>query len=316
ADVAEALGIDVPTLRWLAWHAEAVKTDHYVHFEVPKRSGGERTLSAPMPRLAAAQQWVLANVLVPLPTEEPAHGFVRGRSTVTNARPHVGRDIVVNLDLKDFFPTITFPRVRGVFRRLGYSPAAASVLALLCTACTRREVSLEGEVWRVAVGNRALPQGACTSPALSNQVARRLDRRLQGLCRKLGWAYTRYADDLTFSAPAGHQSEVGGLLRSVQRLVEDEGFALNPAKGRVQRRSGRQSVTGVSVNDQLGLPRKDLRQLRALLHNAKSTGLAAQNRAGVPDFEAHIMGRIGYLAMIDSEKARPFWDAFLAVRGS
>lgn len=301
ADVARALGMPVPRLRWLAFHAE-VGGGHYAQFEVPKRSGGTRLLAAPMPELAKAQRWILDNVLAKLPLEDAAHGFVPGRSTVTNASVHRGRDVVVNLDLEAFFPTITFPRVRGFFASLGYSPAAATVLALLCTESPRRDVEYAGARVRVAVGARALPQGACTSPAISNQVARMLDRRLTGLCAKAGWAYTRYADDLTFSAPVGKREDLGRFIAKVRHIVEDEGFAINEKKGRVQRAGGRQTVTGVVVNEKLGVPREELRRLRALLHNAKKTGLEKQNRDGIPHFEAHVRGKIAYVAMIDPEK--------------
>src|SRR4029077_10406034 len=120
-------------------------------------------------------------------------------SVVSNAQAHTRRALVVNLDLENFFPSIAFPRVRSVFQRRGYSPAVATILALLGTECPRRLVQYDGKRYWVATGPRGLPQGACTSPALSNQVARRLDKRLGGLANKLGLAYTRYADDLTFS---------------------------------------------------------------------------------------------------------------------
>lgn len=313
ADVARALGIPVPRLRWLAYHAEAATQTHYVQFEVDKRSGGKRLLSAPLPHMAAAQRWILDNVLAKLPVEPAAHGFVPSRSTVSNASAHRGRDLVVNLDLEDFFPTITFVRVRGFFASLGYSKAAATVLALLCTEAPRREVEYAGKRYHVAVGPRALPQGACTSPALSNQIARRLDRRLTGLCAKAGWTYTRYADDLTFSAPPGKRGELGRFLAKVRHIVEDEGFNVNEKKGRVQRAGGRQSVTGIVVNDKLGVPREELRRLRAILHNAKKTGLAAQNRAGHPNFEAYLRGKIAYVAMIDPKKGADLLARFEAL---
>jgi RNA-directed DNA polymerase len=302
ADVARALGLSISRLRWLCFHSEAVEQPHYVYFEVPKRSGGTRLLSAPQPILAQAQEWVLRNILDRLPTEEPAHGFVRGRSTVSNASPHLGRDVVVNLDLSDFFPSITFARVRGVFEKLGYSPAASTVLALLCTESPRRPVEYEGQKYWVAVADRSLPQGACTSPALSNQIVRKLDRRLSGMCARTEWSYTRYADDLTFSAPAGEREQTGRLLSHVRRIVEDEGFAINPRKGRVQRQSGRQLVTGIVVNEKLSVPRDEVRRLRAILHGARKTGLAAQNREGLPHFEAWLRGKLAYLAMVDREK--------------
>ncbi|WP_437768507.1 reverse transcriptase family protein [Sorangium sp. So ce281] len=315
ADLAAALGVAVPRLRWLCFHGEAVERPHYVYFDVPKRSGGTRQLAAPHASLAAAQAWVLREILEKLPVEEPAHGFVKGRSTVTNARPHTRRDVVVNLDLSDFFPTITFPRVRGVFHRLGYSPAVATLLALLCTEPPRRPVEYDGQRYWVAVGDRALPQGACTSPAISNQVARKLDRRLAGMCARAGFTYTRYADDLTFSAPPGKRGDIAMLLARVRHIVEEEGFAINPAKGRIQRSGGRQVVTGVVVNDRPSAPREEVRRLRAILHAAKKTGLAAQNRRGVPDFEAHLRGRIAYVQMIDRERAAPLLAALDALTG-
>jgi retron-type reverse transcriptase len=307
ADLAAALGLSIPQLRWLCFHAEAAQKTHYVYFEIPKRSGGTRLLAAPHARLAAAQRWVLDHILARLEVTPHAHGFVTGRSTITNARLHVGRDIVVNLDLAEFFPTITFPRVRGLFESIGYSPAVATLLALLCTEAPRSAVVHDGVTFWVAAGDRALPQGACTSPAISNLVTRKLDRRLAGATRKLGWTYTRYADDLTFSVSSGAGETASGrlalLLARVRHIVREEGFTVNERKGRVQRRSQRQSVTGIVVNDKPGVPREELRRLRAILHRAKTTGLAAQNRDQHPDFTAYLRGKIAYIAMIDPARA-------------
>jgi RNA-directed DNA polymerase len=303
ADLARALGISVPRLRFLAFHSEAAERTHYAYFEVPKRSGGTRKLSAPLPSLKKAQLWILKNVLEPLAIESPAHGFVRGRSTVSNAAPHLGRDVIVNLDLEEFFPTITFRRVRGLFARLGYSPAVATLLGLLSTEPPREKVLYDGEPYWVAVGERRLPQGAPTSPAISNQIAKKLDRRLTGMATKLGWTYTRYADDLTFSAAAGKRGEIGRLMAKVRHVVQDEGFRLHRTKGRVQRRGRRQTVTGVVVNGtRPRVPREEVRRLRAILFEAKKTGLAAQNRDDHPHFEAHLRGKIAYVMMIDRPK--------------
>ncbi|HYV44296.1 MAG TPA: reverse transcriptase family protein [Myxococcaceae bacterium] len=314
-DVAAALKISVKQLRWLAYHSEAVAKPHYVRFEVKKRSGGMRALAAPMPKLAVAQEWILRNVLDKLPTEPTAHGFIRGRSTVTNAREHLGRDLVVNLDLKDFFPTVSIWRVRGVFQRMGYSPAVAAVLGLLCTEPPRREVELFGQKLHVSAGDRALPQGACTSPSISNQVARRLDRRLKARAGKLGWAYTRYADDLTFSAPPGKREELGRLHAMVRHTLEEEGFALNLKKGRVQAAANQQTVTGIVVNRKPGVPREEVRRLRAILHQAKKTGLKAQNRENHPHFEAWLRGKLAYLFMVDPAKGGPMLKALDALAG-
>jgi retron-type reverse transcriptase len=313
-DLAATLGLSIPELRWLAFHAEVATRIHYVQFTVPKKSGGLRTLSAPHRKLAAAQRWIQESILSKLPAEPTAQGFQKGTSTVTNARPHCRQAIVVNLDLENFFPTIVFPRVRSVFQRLGYSPCVATLLALLCTECPRRQVSYDGRPYWVATGRRGLPQGACTSPALSNQVARRLDKRLGGLAQKLQLAYTRYADDLTFSGPAELESRLGYLLARVRHLAQAEGFAINEKKTRVLRRTTAQTVTGLIVNDHPALPRRERRRLRALLHHARREGLSQQNRAELPNFRAHLEGKIAYLRMVQADvgaKLRAEYEALL-----
>src|SRR5262249_14930317 len=132
-ELAGAMGITVGELRFLSYSRRVSAVSHYKRFQVPKKGGGLRQISAPMPRLKRAQEWVLRNILDRVPVHDAAHGFRRGRSIVSNAAPHAGADVVVNLDLKDFFPTITYRRVRGVFRKLGYSEQVATILALLCS---------------------------------------------------------------------------------------------------------------------------------------------------------------------------------------
>jgi retron-type reverse transcriptase len=268
---------------------------------VPKKSGGTRTLSAPHRTLADAQQWILDNIVGRLPVETSAHGFLPRRSILTNAQPHCRKAVVVNLDLENFFPAITFPRVRRVFEKVGYSPAVATILALLCTECPRRVVEYDGKVYHVALGPRGLPQGACTSPGLSNQVARRLDRRLAGLATKLGLTYTRYADDLTFSGNGELQNRVGYLLARVRHIAQDEGFAINGQKTRILRRNTVQEVTGLVVNDRPGVNRREVRRLRAILHRARFEGLERQNRQNHPHFVSWLRGKIAYVSMVRPE---------------
>jgi len=312
-DLATALGLSIRELRWLCFHNEAAAKTHYVYFEIPKRSGGTRLLAAPHEKLAAAQRWVFEHVLGKLEVTSHAHGFVPARSTVTNARLHVGKAIVINLDLQNFFPTITFPRVRGLFESLGYSPAVATLLALLCTESPRVKVLHDGAPFWVAAGDRALPQGACTSPVISNLVSRKLDRRLAGATAKLGWTFSRYADDLTFSTDTAGKPKMSLVMSRVRAIVRDEGFAINEAKGRVQRAARRQQVTGIVVNDKVSVPREDLRRIRAILHRAKSGGLAAQNRDGHQDFKAFLRGTLAYYHMIDPTKAAPLIAALDAL---
>ena len=298
AQVAEALGLSVPQLRWLAYHSEVVTRSHYVRFTVPKKSGGTRTLFAPHKKLKAAQTWVLRNVLDRLPVLDPAHGFVPGRSILSNAARHAGRAVVVNMDLEDFFPSIGFKRVRSVFQRHGYSGAAATVFALLCTECPRKQVDYHGQTYEVATGPRGLPQGAPTSPGLSNQVARKLDKRLGGLAAKLGLTYTRYADDLSFSGGEDFEERVGYLMARVRHLAKEEGFAVNEKKTRVMRRNAAQRVTGLVVNDKPSIRKKELKRLRAILHRARFEGLEAQNRDGRPNFREWLLGKIAYVRMV------------------
>jgi hypothetical protein len=314
ADLARALGVTISRLRWLCYHSPAAERVHYVSFQVPKRSGGGmRQLSAPQKELGKAQRFILRTLLDRLPIDEHAHGFRKGRSTVTSALEHRGQALVINLDVEDFFPTITFPRVRGLFQDLGYSPAVATCLALLTTEAPRVIADYDGTRYHVAVGDRALPQGACTSPAISNLVCRKLDRRLAGLARHHGFRYTRYADDLTFSSAEPRDAGRGGrrdrsawLMACVRHVLEAEGFRMNVNKGRVLPRAARQEVTGIVVNhpERLSLPRQEVRRLRALLHRARTEGLAAQNRESRPDFEAWLRGKLAYLAMVKPEQGR------------
>ncbi len=314
-DVARALNLTIPRLRWLAFHSEASAVTHYVRFQVPKKSGGLRELASPHHDLAAAQKWILIHILEKLACHDAAHGFVRGRGTMSNAVPHVGRAAVINLDLKDFFPSITFPRVKGIFQGLGYSPAVATILALLCTESPRRQVEYAGRVLQVAIGPRALPQGACTSPALSNLLARRLDARLAGLAAKLEFTYTRYADDLTFSGPGTAAPKIAYLLARVRHLVADEHLVVNESKTRVQRPGGRQSVTGIVVNRRPNVPRPLIRQLRAILHDAQRNGLAAANRGRRDNFPEWLGGMIAYVQMVHPERGAALQEMFRRVRG-
>ena len=311
AELASALSITLPRLRWLTFHRRTAVLVHYHRFGIPKKTGGIRNISAPKPQLAKAQRWVLDQILSKLRTEEEAHGFVAGRSVVSNAKPHVGRAVVFNMDLKDFFPSVTFRRVRGLFQKLGYNSHIASLLALLCTEPPRVAAELDGKVFHIALSARRLPQGACTSPAITNAICRKLDRRLAGLAKRHSAAFTRYADDLTFSV--NDAAAIGPLLKSTRSIIVAEGFAEHADKTRVMRKGRRQEVTGVSVNQRLSVPREEWRELRAILHNAKKSGLESQNRQKHPNFTAYLRGRIAWIQMVDPQRAVKLRAAFAAL---
>ncbi len=293
-ELAAWLGISLTRLRWYSHDRPAERTWHYMRYAVPKRGGqGMRVILAPKPELKALQRKVLSGIVAKVPVAGTTHGFVAGRSTLTNARQHAGKAVVLKLDLQDFFPSVTFRRVRGLFTALGYSFAVASTLALLCTEYDRQPFLRNSEQYFISVGPRHLVQGAPTSPGLANLVAWRLDRRLAGLARKRGFVYTRYADDLTFS---GDDVEVAVHLgAAARRIIADEQFTVNAGKTRLLRRGGRQTVTGLVVNERPATPRELRRRLRAILHNAAQGGLHGQNRDGHDDYTAYLSGLIAYV---------------------
>ncbi|MCA9711261.1 MAG: RNA-directed DNA polymerase, partial [Myxococcales bacterium] len=219
AALAKALGLGMPRLRWLVFHRQVDRGTHYHRWHVPKRDGGLRLISAPKPDLKAAQRWIARNITEHLPVHGAAHGFVPGRSTVTNAQVHAGARVVIKLDLQNFYPTITQPRVKGLLRKAGYGEQVATVLSMLCTESPREVIELRGTPHHVAIGPRSLPQGAPTSPSITNALCLRLDRRMQGLAGTLGFRYSRYADDLTFSWHADGEAPVGKLLHRVRSIV-------------------------------------------------------------------------------------------------
>jgi RNA-directed DNA polymerase len=296
--LAELLGLTIPELRWLSFHRDVADSLHYRRFTIPKRDGSERAIWAPLPKLKAAQRWILEHVVERLPVHGKSHGFLAGRSIASNAAAHVASKIILKVDLKDFFPTITFRRAKGIFRRAGYRDQIATLLALLCTEAPREIVERDGKTYYVALGPRSLPQGAPTSPALTNTLCMRLDRRLTALAAKLGWRYTRYADDLTFSLPEAHKEKprLGALLGSIGRVANDEGFRVHPSKTRIARSGQRQKVTGLVVNGSGAprVPRALKRQIRAAIHNASH---GKELKAG--DSVARLSGYAAYIYMTD-----------------
>ncbi len=308
-ELAAALDLDLGELSWFAdvrgWNRHAPQPlRHYQARWVATRSGGWRLIEAPKPRLAELQRRLLRRVLAKLPLPDAAHGFRPGRSVATFAAPHAGQALVIRLDLEGFFATVSLPRVHGLLRNVGYPPAVARLLAGLLTTVTPVDVLAAaprgpGSVdvaWRLRrrLAIAHLPQGAPSSPAVANLIARRLDRRLGALAELLGVNYTRYADDLAFSGPA--TVPLHRLLPGARRIVTDEGFRLREDKTRIAAAHQRQRLAGLVVNVTPAVPRADYDALRAELHNCLRTGPAEQNHAGHPDYRAHLRGRIAWIA--------------------
>ncbi|WP_168188813.1 reverse transcriptase family protein [Thermoflavimicrobium daqui] len=314
-ELAEAMEMPLSRLKWLTYHRDTATLCHYARFTIPKKSGGVREISAPKKELRQAQAWVKEHLLDPIPVHSAAYGFVQGRSTVDNAKQHLQQAVVIKMDLKDFFPTIDFYRVRGVFQSFGYSEAISTLFGLLCTEPPRSEVEFDGRYYYVAMGKRQLPQGACTSPALTNIICRRLDQRLSRLADTHGFYYTRYADDLTFSCKEASMSRIGLLLKKIRDIVSSEGFMINEAKTRILRASRRQRVTGIVVNEKPNLSRKELKAFRALLHNVEKNGLEKENRSNHPHFWEYIKGYVNYIRMVRPDLGEKFTQQLVRIAG-
>jgi retron-type reverse transcriptase len=312
-ELAAAMKIPLAQLRFLSYARRVSTVNHYKRFLIPKKGGGMRQISAPMPRLKRAQEWVLRNILEKAPLHDAAHGFRRGRSIVSNAAVHVGADVVVNLDLQDFFPTVTYRRIRGVFRKLGYSEQVATVLALLCSEPAVEAVELDGRTYHVARGERFLPQGAPTSPALTNVLCRRLDARLASVAGKLGFRYTRYADDLTFSASGESAANVGRILRRVRYVVAQEDLRVHPDKTRVWRRGRRQEVTGLVVNQRVNVSRPLLRRFRAVLFQIERDGPQGKRWGNSANVLSSLYGFANFIAMVDKARGQPLRERVQAI---
>ena len=310
-DLARFLALTPEELDWFADirrpdRAPSPLLHHYRHAFVAKRIGPPRLLEAPKPDLKRLQRRILHEILDAVPTHPAAHGFVRGRSPLSAVQRHAGEAVTVSLDLRNFFLETRASRIHALFRALGYPAGVARLLTGLCSTRTPRAV-FEGQsqgrqhdkatIARFA--GRHLPQGAPTSPALANLAVFGLDRRLAGLVERFGGAYTRYADDLMLSGDAGFADRLGAVLPAIETIVRDEGYALNGPKTRIMRNGARQHLLGIIVNRHCNIERAAYDTLKATLHNAARSGPASQNRAGHPDFRAHLAGRIAWVETVN-----------------
>jgi RNA-directed DNA polymerase len=200
---------------------------------IPKKSGGERHLHIPVGELRTLQDKIQKNIFQGLDMPAELHGGVRGRSYLTNAKQHVGKKIVMKLDIRDFFPSIRPEKVRAVFERLGFEGEAARVLT------------------RVTTYKQQLPQGAPTSPAIANLVLLRADARIRGLAKQHGLSSTRFVDDIVVSG--GYR--VPKFARLVERILAEEGFRIKGGGAVIMEQSVPQLVTGVTVNWKVNVPR-------------------------------------------------------------
>lgn len=257
---------------------------HYRVFSVPKKRGGNRKIEAPYPALIECQQWIYKNILSTAKLHRAVHGFRPQRSIITNAKAHIGSEEILNIDLKDFFPSISIRRVIKIFADFGYPPQIAYSLAAICCLDQR------------------LPQGAPTSPALSNLVAKGLDTRLNRFATSQKLTYTRYADDMTFSG----KNIPRWFIKTTSKIVIDCGFTINESKTRLaEKNANRRIVTGIDVkSNRLRIPNPYRRAVSHELHHIEKWGLQshiARLKIRDPEYLNRIIGRLNYWRQVEPD---------------
>lgn len=254
---------------------------HYRMFKLKKRRGGFREINVPFPALLECQYWIYHNILSNIPINYCAHGFAKKKSIITNAKVHLNQSILLKIDLKDFFPSISKDRVIALFHRLGYSPKLSFFLASICCL------------------NDCLPQGAPTSPQLSNIVSIKLDKRLLAFAKKFELKYTRYADDIAIS---GDKIPVK-FLDYISNIIVDEGFQINTNKTQLHNKKGKRILTGVSINsDIIKAPKDYKRRVFQEIYYVIKFGLLShmsKKKIRNPNYLLSLIGKLNYIINIE-----------------
>ena len=302
------------------------EVERYKDFTIPKKSGGVRVISAPVRGLKSILTSLNTILQALYEPSKHAMGFVPGRSVVDNAKIHIGQHYVYNLDLQDFFPSIDKSRIwkRLTIKPFNFPSKLADVIAGLCTM----RLEVEGGEPRYV-----LPQGAPTSPTLTNIICEKLDRQLGGLAKKYGLRYSRYADDITFSSMHYIYSEDGDFIRDLKEIIAANHFTINEKKTRLQKKGERQEVTGLVLSDKVNVVRTYTREIRTLLHIWEKFGSLAVNesfmryrkcnpvhrhKGGMPNLETVLMGKLLYLKMVKGDNDPTYlalMDRFVKLSG-
>ncbi|MED3860854.1 reverse transcriptase family protein [Priestia megaterium] len=252
----------------------------YRYFNIPKKNGGIRGIAEPLPNLKDIQRWILEEILYNCDTSEYAKAYRKNISLKENAKFHRGQKKVLTIDIEDFFGSIKHSSVYDLYVSLGYSPDVATMLTNICT--------LKG----------SLPQGAVTSPSLSNLLMKNIDKRIAAFSKKNKIRYTRYADDLTFSG----DFNIGKVIRVVSKILTSQGFKVNSGKTRVRFPHQRQEVTGIVVNQKLQAPSQMRKELRKNIYYIKKYGLDSHLQFIQKDkhqFLKHLLGIANHIVFIN-----------------
>ena len=251
---------------------------YYKIYQIPKKSGKLRTISQPSKKLKGLQAWILMNILNCIKVSSSCKGFEIKSSTFYNAIPHIGASVVLTIDLKDFFPSISSKFVYNIFKTIGYNKLISTVLSNICTY------------------KGALPQGGPCSPKLANLACWAIDKRIQGFVGKRGITYTRYADDLTFSGLS--PVKVVQVIPTIKTIIESEGFKINRSKTRIAGSARKKIVTGLIITeDNVGIGKQKYKELRVKIHHlAHSTSKENQKLLN------EVKGWLSYLNSVDKNR--------------
>ena len=261
---------------------------HYRKTKLPKKSGGYRNLSVPDEILKAIQKQIADVLLIHMPVSRYAKAYRFGSSTLRNAKHHVGKQVVLKLDIFHFFDSIRYSTVKDkAFPAEIYAEPLRILLTMLC------------------YHKDALPQGAPSSPAITNIILYELDEQIGQWCRERGIAYTRYCDDMTFSG----DFEPAEVIQFVRLELKKMGFLLNEQKTRIQRPGQQQTVTGIVVNEKLSIPADYRRKLRQELYYCRKFGIQEHlQKIGleIPEdnYRMQLLGKVNYVLQVHPDD----WD--------
>lgn len=264
------------------------KSSLYREFSIPKKSGGVRQIEAPSKRLKEIQRWIKDEIVDKFVVSEYATGFRKNMSIVYNARKHVGKELVINMDIKDFFPSVTYAEILLMFMYIGYRKDVAHLLTKLCTNA-----------------ENVLPQGSPASPSISNHILLKLDKRLGRLAESVGADYSRYADDITFSGKRG----ISTIIPLVEQIVEEEGFLVNENKTRLQYNNQRQEVTGLIVNNKIAVSSMIEDEIRNVIYFIKKYGVDDHMKhigCNKSFYMEHLYGIAYFINMVDRDKGKKY----------
>lgn len=272
------------------------RDQHYHCFEIKKKSGKKRTIAAPDDAIKDIQYRIKNYLEAQFVPHESAHGFIAKKGIHSNASAHVGQPFVLNVDIKDFFPSIDFHRIKKTLTSRPYKLSDFSANTIAHFACYKGR----------------LPQGGVLSPIISNIVCKKLDKRLSNWCSRKGFIYTRYVDDITISGkknPLNINSfvrklmNINSFMRKLKQTLKSYGFELQPKKTRLQSQEQRQSVTGLVVNEKVNVPQNSFRHIRAILFRVERDGWhKAQKHHESLGFNSnlkqYVQGKIAFIRMV------------------